>query len=274
MSKLVSIIVPCYNQMQYLPETLNCVLGQDYVNWECIIVNDGSPDRTDEVAQRYCGLDKRFKYHYKENGGLSSARNYGITKSVGEYILPLDSDDKISPDYLKMAIAILDSQSSIKIVYGRAELFGEKKGEWIIGDYSFQKLLATNLIYCSAVYRRTDYDRTLGYNENMKYGFEDWDFWISLLENGGEVFRIDKITFYYRIRNGSMLRSLDQKKQHYLRTQLYKNHQSAYSKFLLNPLDSFEYSTIYNSPEYRLGRMILTPVRRLLHILKKKGKAC
>ena len=75
---LVSIIVPCYNQAQYLPETLDSVLAQTYPYWECIIVNDGSPDNTEEIAKHYCEKDSRFKYVYKENGGLSSARNVSL----------------------------------------------------------------------------------------------------------------------------------------------------------------------------------------------------
>ena len=105
-SPVISIIVPCYNQAQYLPETLQSVLEQDYRHWECIIINDGSPDNTEEVALEWCSKDERFKYFKKENGGLSDARNYGIKHSVGKYILPLDSDDKISKDYTLEAINV------------------------------------------------------------------------------------------------------------------------------------------------------------------------
>ena len=97
---LISIIVPCYNQAHFLNEVLQSVLDQSYSNWECIIVNDGSPDNTEEIALVWCTKDKRFRYVKKENGGLSSARNAGITISQGEYILPLDADDKIYPSYL------------------------------------------------------------------------------------------------------------------------------------------------------------------------------
>ena len=86
MSFLVSIIVPCYNQAQYLPETLQSVLDQTYTNWECIIVNDGSPDATEAVAQEWCEKDHRFIYLKKENGGLSSARNAGLKIAKGDYI--------------------------------------------------------------------------------------------------------------------------------------------------------------------------------------------
>ena len=93
MNVLVSIIVPCYNQAHFLNESLDSVINQSYPNWECIIVNDGSPDNTEEIAKKWCKNDKRFQYLEKENGGLSSARNAGIKISKGEFILPLDADD-------------------------------------------------------------------------------------------------------------------------------------------------------------------------------------
>ncbi|WP_374360648.1 glycosyltransferase family 2 protein, partial [Cloacibacterium sp.] len=74
---LISVVVPCYNQAQYLDECLQSVLNQTYQDWECIIVNDGSPDHTEEIAKNWVEKDTRFIYLSKENGGLSSARNAG-----------------------------------------------------------------------------------------------------------------------------------------------------------------------------------------------------
>ena len=96
MNPLISVIVPCYNQAQYLDECLQSVLDQTYQNWECIIVNDGSPDHTEEIAKRWLEKDNRFRYIYKDNGGLSSARNAGIREAKGEYLFFLDSDDSLN----------------------------------------------------------------------------------------------------------------------------------------------------------------------------------
>ena len=95
---LISVIVPCYNQAQYLDECLQSVLDQTYQNWECIIVNDGSPDNTEEIALQWTAKDPRFTYLKKENGGLSSARNAGIEVAQGEWIQFLDCDDKIDKE--------------------------------------------------------------------------------------------------------------------------------------------------------------------------------
>jgi len=108
---LVSIIIPCYNQSQYLPETLDSVLAQKYTNWECIIINDGSTDNTDEIALSYCKTDDRFHYFKKLNGGVSSARNYGIQFACGEYIQFLDSDDLLSENKIQLQIEDLSNQN-------------------------------------------------------------------------------------------------------------------------------------------------------------------
>lgn len=92
---MFSVIIPCYNQAVFLSDALESVLGQSYRNWEAIVVNDGSPDDTETIARGYMRKDTRIKYVYKENGGLSSARNKGIAMALGEFILPLDADDVI-----------------------------------------------------------------------------------------------------------------------------------------------------------------------------------
>ena len=101
MTPLVSIIVPCYNLAQYLDEALLSIYNQTYTDWECTIVDDGSQDNTKEVAQNWVAKDSRFVYLYKENGGVSSARNFGIEKANSEYILTLDADDKHEASFLE-----------------------------------------------------------------------------------------------------------------------------------------------------------------------------
>ena len=241
----VSIIVPCYNQGNFLSETLNSVLNQTYSNWECIIVNDGSTDNTEIIAESFMQKDKRFFYIYQKNAGLSSARNTGIKESNGNFILPLDSDDKIAPQYIEQAIYAFKANYNLKLVYCRVELFGKAKGEWILPKYSLERMLGRNCIFCSAIYKKEDFIRVGGYNSNMKYGFEDWDFWLSLLEDDGEVLQLDEILFYYRIRKKSMLRSLDNEKLSFLRKQIWENHKNLYSKYFLDPKECFEYVNLY-----------------------------
>lgn len=231
----ISIIVPCYNQAQFLDEALQSVLEQTYTNWECIIVNDGSLDNTEEIAQKWVNKDFRFRYLYKENGGLSSARNFGILQAEGEFILPLDADDRISEEYVQLAINCFFHDTSLKVVYCKAEKFGDEKGIWDLKQFTIQDLVKENMIFCSALYRKSDWEKVGGYDENMIYGLEDWEFWISQLKNGGNVKCLDVVGFYYRIKSDSMLKQINDKKYEYLLEYLSVKH----ADFLVNQFGSF-----------------------------------
>jgi glycosyltransferase involved in cell wall biosynthesis len=205
MNNKISIIVPCYNQAQYLDECLQSVLDQIYQNWECIIVNDGSPDNTEEIAIKWTEKDSRFKYLKKENGGLSSARNKGIENAKGKYILPLDSDDKISTTYLSEAINIFDQEPNTVLVYCNAWLFGGEDGLWDLPEYNYFNLLFSNHIFCSGIFKKEDWIKVDGYDENIKAGHEDWDFWLRILNKDSIVVKLPITGFYYRKKQESMI---------------------------------------------------------------------
>lgn len=264
-TKLVSVIVPCYNQVDYLAETLDSVLSQTYQNWECIIINDGSTDNSEQIAQTYCNKDSRIHYYNQDNQGLSMARNNGIRHCHGEYIIPIDADDTIYPEYIALAVAVLDERSDIKIVYCRAEFFGSRTGEWKLQAFSLQTLLANNCIFCSAMYRRKDYDATIGYNPNMRGGFEDWDFWLSILEQGGTAYQIPKILFRYRKKEQSMFVDLvaDKRKQQNLRKQIVQNHPLLYYN---------EYMRFYSMAQSRSYKMAVAYQRIARKIYSWIGK--
>lgn len=202
MAAEISIIVPCFDQAEYLDEALESVLKQTYTNWECIIVNDGSPDNTQEVANKWVEKDKRFKYLFQKNEGVSSARNMGIKNSFGKFILPLDADDKLSINYLEICLSKIESEN-YSIVYGKAICFGEQEAELKLGNPTLKNLLKYNRIHCSGLFRKEDWKRNNGYDENMKFGFEDWEFWINILKRGGEALLMNECILYYRIKSFS-----------------------------------------------------------------------
>jgi len=204
----ISIIVPCYNQAQYLDECLQSVENQTFADWECIVVNDGSPDNTEEVAQCWTKKDSRFRYIKKENGGLSSARNFGIENASGEWILPLDADDKIGKKYFELAQQKF--ADGYKLIYCKAEFFGDQTGEWAQPQYNYFNLLRGNYIFCTAFFRKNDWKKTEGYDKNLIYGREDWDFWLSLLELNDNAIQIDYTGFFYRRKQVSMDKSINQ----------------------------------------------------------------
>ena len=232
---LVSIIVPCYKQDQYLDEALQSVISQSYLNWECIIVNDGSPDNTEIIAQEWLLKDNRFKYVYQENGGLSSARNTGIKEAKGEFILPLDSDDKIAFDYLEKAIETFKKDDSLKVVYCKAELFGAEGGLWNLKSFSIEDLAKENMIFCSAFFRKKDWELVGGYDIKMIYGWEDWEFWIAILKNGGNVACLNKVGFFYRTKPVSMVKNMGMEKVAYSHEYISIKH----ADFFVNQFGSF-----------------------------------
>jgi glycosyltransferase involved in cell wall biosynthesis len=234
---IISIIVPCYNQAQYLGEALQSVLDQTFINWECVIVNDGSPDNTKEVAEVWIKKDSRFKYLEKPNGGLSSARNAGITIAKGEFILPLDADDKIGNLYCELAMIEFEKNTDLRIVYCKANTFGLENGEWQISEFSAKKMCLKNIIFCSAFFRKIHWKIVGGYDENMVYGLEDWEFWIAILKNDGKVFRMNVIQFYYRIKEKSMITEISEANQIYLENYVSQKHVN----FFIKNLGSFPF---------------------------------
>lgn len=262
---LVSVIIPCYNHGDFLEETINSVLRQTYQHFEIVIVNDGSTDVSTNLLLEDADWPNT-KVVRIQNSGVSYARNLAIASSKGKYILPLDGDDKIDPTYLEKAVKILES-TDVTVVTTQVEYFGKKRGLFELPEYSLEGLMGQNLLVCTSMFRRVDFYRTPGFNVNMKEGFEDWDFWLSLLKNGGTVHLINEVLFYYRIRKSSRNASISLDAQSRLRKQIYQNHMDLYSTRYLNPFLTFEYLNLYNSKEYRLGRLLLTRVRKVLNFL-------
>ena len=223
----VSIVIPCYNQGKYLDEAVESVLDQTYQDFEIIVVNDGSTeDFTKKLLENY--KKPKTRVIHTDNQGLASARNRGIEEAKGEYILPLDSDDKIGKEYLEEAVKILDEYPDIGIVYCEAIYFGSKNGILVLPKYSLETLLIGNIIFASAFYRKEHWEKVGGYNINMVYGWEDWDFWLSLIEIGLKVYRIPKILFYYRITETSMRNKMTENEQFFMRLHAYINHKELY----------------------------------------------
>lgn len=199
----VSVIVPCYNQASFLDDALQSVLNQSFTDWECIIINDGSTDDTGTISSKWIPKDLRFKYIEQENRGVCNARNTAIAASTGNFILPLDADDVITEDYLELAVNVFQKNPGLKLVYCNAAKFGEEEGDWKLPSFSLSNLASENLIFSSALFKKDDWKKVGGYDDKMRDGWEDWEFWISLLKDGGAVKKIDRTCFHYRIRQNS-----------------------------------------------------------------------
>lgn len=198
--ELVSIIIPYYNQGEYIEETLRSVLAQTYENIEIIIVNDGSTDNSDEVIQNLIRENPSILYFSVPNGGVSKARNFGITKAIGKYILPLDADDIIMPEYTKMAVEEFKKDPELVVVTGLGEFFGKENGPMYLPDFSIKKMLHGNIIYCPSFFKKKDWEVIGGFDENMAH-LEDWEFFIRLTNlNPEKIKRLNYIALKYRIK--------------------------------------------------------------------------
>jgi glycosyltransferase involved in cell wall biosynthesis len=202
----VSIIIPCFNYGEFIDEAVDSVLNQSYSNFEIIIVNDGSTDDyTNNLLADY--QRPKTRIFQTKNQGVSAARNHGIERSFGEYILPLDPDDKIGTTYLEKAVKVLDNDPRVGIVYCKINFFGNEIGDGNWPPYSKDEMLYRNVIFNSAFFRKKDWLAVGKYKTDYLHAGEDWDLWLSLLELGVAVYQIPEPLFWYR-KHDSAQRSL------------------------------------------------------------------
>lgn len=268
MSNKVSVILPCYNQGIYLTEALDSVLRQTCSDWEAIIVNDGSSDCTEQVALEYMDKDERIRYYKQENKGVSAARNLGISKAEGEYILPLDPDDKLMPEFIDKCLNYLMQHPQCTLVYTQTCFFGIKKGLWKLPAYSdYKLLLLKNCIVCTALLRREDCLKIGGYDEEMRTGLEDWEFYIRLLGEHTIVHQVSEPLFFYRIKEVSRNTECNRKEVYQkILMYIYKKHIECYAYYYGIPLELLQdlafYKRKYEQHHNKWYRKLWRRIRR------------
>ena len=233
-SKTVSVIVPCYNYAKYLGECIDSLVNQTYKLHEILIVSDGSPDNTREVAQQLIKKypEHRIRYLEKQNGGLSSARNYGINEATGEYIMCLDADDKLVPGAIEEHVKLMTDDMTI----GQCALmeFGERY-TIAIPTYptSLEKILRGNTIFCNAMFSKRVWEAVGGYDESeiLRFGREDHEFWVRCLEYGCHVNASDFIALRYRCHQGQMTQATLHPNWEKVEAYFRKKHADLYEKY-------------------------------------------
>lgn len=234
---IFSIIVPSYNKGLFIAETLQSVIDQTFVDWECLVVDDGSSDDSVAIANQFAQKDQRIRVYVQQNSGVSRARNYAISLSKGTLILPLDADDLIAPEYLAEAYKVFEKDQAIKLVYCKAEKFGDENCKWQLPQYSYFELLFENSIFCSAIFKKADFLKIDGYNENFKLGYEDWEFWVRFLNPEDKVFQIPREMFLYRIIKTSRNNVLHQNLVNDLKADIYRINIEKYKLLIVRYLE-------------------------------------
>lgn len=232
----VSLVIPCFNLGQFLGEAIESVRAQTYRDIEWVVVDDGSTDETTLRALEtleHAGT----RVIRSSNRGLSAARNLGILSSSGEFVCSLDADDRLHPEWIERAVGVLDADPGLAFVSHWLEAFGDEQWAWKPVRCDLAMLLDVNVVNGAALVRRAALDEAGGFDETMRDGCEDWEFWIRLLERGHRGAILPEVMYQYRRRSGSMSSRMALEGLHpRLYAELVARHEDSYRAHLLDLL--------------------------------------
>jgi glycosyltransferase involved in cell wall biosynthesis len=201
---LISIVLPCHNGERYLEQSIRSCLGQKYKNWELILVDDGSVDRSREIMENFVLQDKRISLVSNPiNRNLPASLNIGFTHAHGEYFTWTSDDNRYHPDTLaELLKALLDGKADA--VYSGFAVIDENDG--FIINYIRREpeiMVCKSVVGASFLYTRELHEKLHGYDEAM-FLIEDYDFWLRAYLSGFKIIKIDKILYDYRDHTGSL----------------------------------------------------------------------
>ncbi|MEX0700437.1 MAG: glycosyltransferase [Acidimicrobiia bacterium] len=200
---LVTIVIPCFDQGRFLEDALLSVFEQSFPFFEVVVVDDGSRDP--ETIAILDELDwPRTQLLRQENRGLPAARNAGMKMARAPFLVPLDADDELAPDYLMELVNALDRNPMAAYAHCWTELFGEQRALFVTRPFNPYQLLLSNPIIGCVLMRRRAWEEVGGYDESMKDGHEDWELWIRMLRAGWTETAVRLPLFRYRKHGISM----------------------------------------------------------------------
>lgn len=226
----VSVVIPCYNYGRFLMDAVKSVENStvSIPKDQIIIVNDGSGEQEtlDILDQlRKCG----YKVIDQPNKGLPGARNTGFSLACTDYVLPLDADDKIAPTMIEKAFWVLRTQDKVGFVSFWLRHFGDEHWVWKPPSFSPYRLLFENIVTVTALVRKTAWKSACGYDETMLEGYEDWDFWLRLVEKKWEGYQIPEPLLLYR-RHGKTMLHRSNRVHYKILARIRENHPTLYNK--------------------------------------------
>ena len=199
-SPLVSVILPVYNRGYIIEHALNSLINQTFENYELIIVDDGSTDKTKEIISPYLKKYQNFKYTFHSNRGVALSRNAGILMAEGTYITFIDSDDEYKIGHLEKMVTFMQSNPDIDFIHSFPDIVGDEKDMWLLDSNDVTKLVHVNdCVYGGTFFAKKEVFIEMGVYKNIPYS-EDSDFYNRLISFG--KFKIQKLNgktyVYYR----------------------------------------------------------------------------
>ncbi len=211
----VSVLIPAYNVSKFLPKALESILSQTFLDFEIIVVDDGSVDNTKNIVERYTKrYGEKIRYIYQANRGLAAARNTGLRHSRGEYIALLDADDEWLPNRLAEGVRVLDENPAVGLVHSNSMRISEigeiirinKRNPRLLSGWIFNNLFLREAdVSCpTVVFRRDCIEKVGEFDENLsRLGCEDRELWLRIAQHFRFAY-IDKVLARYRVRSSSM----------------------------------------------------------------------
>ena len=201
----ISVLIPCFNHGAWIDEAVDSVLAQTVQDFEIVVVDDGSTDQA--TVQKLASYARPATRVFRtKNRGLPAARNTAAAHATGEFLCALDADDRLAPTWFGKAVAVLDADADLSFVSHWLETFGDERWKWQPDRCDLPAMLARNTVNGAALVRRAAFDAVGGYDETMRDGCEDWDFWLRLIERGFRGSIVPEVLFYYRRSSASMSR--------------------------------------------------------------------
>lgn len=225
---LVSVVIPCYNPGRFLEEALASARAQTHRPVEIVLVNDGTDD-PDSLRALRAAASSVTRFIEQPNRGLAAARNAGFQAAAGAFVVPLDADDRLDPAFIAECLAAIQAHPEAAFVYTDYRVFGDSNYVERLGEYNLDRLLDENTLIYASLIRRADWAAAGGYDDTMRTGYEDWDFWLRLAERQRFGHHVAKPLFHYR-KHGRSLLTLAREHHQEIAGKIRANHPGLYSR--------------------------------------------
>lgn len=214
---LVSVVVAAYNVESYIDRCINSLVKQTYQNLEILLIDDGSTDNSGKICDRYAGKDSRIRVIHKKNGGLSDVRNVGLSQAAGIYLMYVDGDDYVSPNFVDAAVSCAEKHDADVVFFdfeeieedtGRRDRWSMKiPGDTVLNTRQLPKILTVTPCAWNKLYR-LEFFRSTGLQYPLRRNYEDLTMSPRLLVNADRIVYLrSEPLYYYALREGSIMRS-------------------------------------------------------------------